>query len=353
MRQTKIICSIGPASSSEEALRKLVDAGMNLARLNFSHGDHDEHLEKVLNIRKIAPQIPLILDTKGPELRTGVLKENEIELIEGKEIILTSKAISGDEDRISINFESLTEVVQRGDIILIEDGKMELMVKEVYETEVLCEIVLGGKLGHKKNICIPNKDIDLPALTNKDIQDIVFAIQNKFDYIAASFIRCKEDVLQIKELLRKHKSPIKVISKIEHKIAVDNIDEIIEVSDGIMVARGDLGVQVDQERVPILQKIMIKKCQERGIPCIVATQMLDSMIQNPRPTRAEVTDVANAVLDGASVVMLSGETAKGKFPVKSVRTMVQIIEYAEDYLKPSKRQEVSFCDCKPRKAVAI
>ncbi len=331
MRQTNIICTIGPASWSEEGLKDLVKGGMNFARFNFSHGDHQGHAERVLRMRKVAPQIPLVLDTKGPELRTGIVEDGEIKLVEGKEITITTEDVIGTAQKISLNFKGLPKTVVAGDLILIEDGKMELVVKEVFETHVVCTIQSGGILENTKNVNIPNKDIDLPALTEKDIKDVKFAIENEFDYIAASFIRCKEDVLQIKAILTEANADIKVISKIEHKTAIDNIDEIIEVSDGIMVARGDLGVQVDQERLPFLQKTIIKKCKEQSKFCIVATQMLDSMIDNPRPTRAEVTDVANAILDGADAVMLSGETAKGKFPYKSVKTMSEIAEYTEKH----------------------
>lgn len=327
MRQTQIICSIGPASSNKEQIKELVQAGMDYARINFSHANHNEHLEKVQTIREVSPNTPLILDTKGPEIRTGTLKNGILELKNGE--LINVRIDEDDNKAISLSYKGFLKSALKGDIILIEDGKIELMVESVENDHAKCKIIVGGFLENKKNVCLPNKDINLPAITEKDITDIKFGIKNNFNYIAASFIRCKDDVLQIKEILKEHNSNIKVISKIEHKMAIDNIDEIIEVSDGIMVARGDLGVQVDFERLPILQKMIISKCNKAKIPCIVATQMLDSMIENPRPTRAEVTDVANAVLDGAQVVMLSGETAKGKYPTKSVETMSRIIKYTE------------------------
>ena len=356
MKQTKIICSIGPASSSEEAIKRLLKAGMNFARLNFSHGDHAEHLAKINTIRKASKYLPLILDTKGPELRTGTLENGEALLVEGKHIILTTDEIIGNGKKVSINYKNLPNIVTKNDVILIEDGKMELQVTKVENNEITCKIIIGGVLENRKNVCIPNKDIDIPALTKKDIDDILFGIDQKIDIIAASFIRCKEDVLQIKNILKKNNSNMRVISKIEHKMAIDNIDEIIEASDGIMIARGDLGVQVDQEKVPFLQKMIIKKCQDKGKFCIVATQMLDSMITNPRPTRAEVTDVANAILDGADAIMLSGETAKGRFPIKTVETMATIADYAESFLLPKKREEVANCFCNkelPKRAVIV
>lgn len=327
--KTTIVCSIGPASWSEEGIKNLAAAGMTIARLNFSHDDHASHLKTVLKLKTVAPQIPLMLDTKGPELRTGVMVNNGIELVEGKDIIVTSEEVVGTSEKIQIKYDKLAETVKVGDCILIEDGKLELRVKEVGK-DVICTIVVGGILGTRKNVNIPNRDIDLPALAQKDIDDIMFAVKNKFDFIAASFVRSADDVKQIKALTSG--SGIKIISKIEHTEALRNIDAIIAASDGIMVARGDLGMQINQEDLPIVQKRIVKKCNKAGKFCIVATQMLDSMISNPRPTRAEITDVANAVLDGANGVMLSGETAKGKYPVKSVSTMRAICNKVERHL---------------------
>ena len=326
MKQTKIVCSIGPSTWTEEGVKELELKGMNIARLNFSHDNQESHLKTVEKIRKVSG-IPLMLDTKGPELRTGIVKNEEIVLEEGNEVIITSEDVLGTPEKIQIRYDKLERDIVVGDVILIADGKMELKVMEVGKN-IVCEVIVGGILENTKNVNIPNKDIDLPALGEKDISDIKFAVKHNFNFIAASFIRSKEDVLQIRQLTKG--TDIKIISKIEHTEALKNIEEIIEVSDGIMVARGDLGMQINQEDLPIVQKRIVRKCNEAGKMCIVATQMLDSMITNPRPTRAEITDVANAVLDGADGVMLSGETAKGKYPFKAVDTMRTICNKTED-----------------------
>ena len=333
MRKTKIICSLGPASWTNQGINSLRKAGMNVARFNFSHGSHKQHLQTIQRVRAIDSTIAIMLDTKGPEVRTGKVKDDEILLKTGKSIIVTTNNIIGNEKKLYINYTKLPETLSKGDSILIEDGLIELQVQKIKNREIHCKIAVGGILGNTKNVNIPNRIIDLPALSKKDIEDINFGIEHKVDFIVASFIRSKKDLLQIKRLLHKHNSPIKIIAKIEHQEAVDKIDEIIEHADGIMVARGDLGVQVPQQEIPIIQKRILRKCRETATPCIVATQMLDSMIRNPRPTRAEVTDVANAILDGADAVMLSGETAKGQFPTKSVETMVSIATSAEKILE--------------------
>ncbi len=321
---TKIICSVGPSTWSEIGIKGLMDSGMDVARLNFSHDNQESHLETVKKIRSVC-EVDLMLDTKGPELRTGMVENGEIML--GEEVIVTSKEVIGTPEKIQIRYNKIASTLKVGDTILIADGKMEFCVKEVLGEELLCTVVVGGVLENTKNVNLPNKDIDLPALAVKDIEDIKFAVEHKFQYIAASFIRTAEDVKQIKELTKN--SGIKIISKIEHTEALRNIDAIIAESDGIMVARGDLGMQINQEDLPLVQKMIVNKCNKAGKFCIVATQMLDSMISNPRPTRAEITDVANAVLDGANGVMLSGETAKGKYPFKAVSTMRAICSKIE------------------------
>lgn len=335
MRRTKIVCTIGPASEDKEILKQLLYAGMNVARLNFSHGDHQEHLRRVKAIKEVSEEtgipVALMLDTKGPEIRTGVLNENVI-LEEGQELILTTEEVVGDKNRISVSYRHLPQDLQPGSTILIDDGLIELDVLDIRETEIITTVKAGGELGSRKSINIPGISLNLPALTDKDIADIKFAIEHDFDYIAASFVRKKEDVLEVKKVLEKHHASIDIIAKIENEQGVNNIDEILEVAEGIMVARGDLGVEIPPERVPAIQKLIIKKCNQAAKPVITATQMLESMIRNPRPTRAEASDVANAIYDGTDATMLSGESAIGTYPVKAVETMALIAEYTENSL---------------------
>jgi pyruvate kinase len=338
MRKTKIVCTIGPASESLENLKRLMEAGMNVARLNFSHGDFEEHGARVRNIRQASEEtgktVAILLDTKGPEIRTGKLKEEPIELIQDKHIILTTEEILGDAERVSITYKDLPRDVHVGSTILIDDGLIGLLVVDVRGTEIECRIVNGGLLKSKKGVNVPGVKIKLPGITEKDANDIVFGIQQDVDFIAASFVRKASDVMEIRELLERYGAPhIQIISKIENQEGVQNLDEILEVSDGLMVARGDLGVEIPPEEVPIVQKQMIKKCNMVGKPVITATMMLDSMQRNPRPTRAEASDVANAVFDGTDAVMLSGETAAGNYPVESVLTMARIAIRAEDALE--------------------
>lgn len=337
MRRTKIVCTIGPASESVEQLCQLIEKGMNVARLNFSHGSHEEHGQRIKNIREAVKltnkQVAIMLDTKGPEIRTGILKAGKITLETGKKITLTTEVIEGDEDRLTVNYAGLPEDVKAGDQILLDDGLVALKVLEVEGTEIYCEILNGGEISNRKGVNVPGVNINLPAITEKDIADIKFGIEQKVDFIAASFIRSAGDVLEIRKILEEYKADIHIISKIENHQGVDNIDEILEVSDGIMVARGDLGVEVPTEEVPLMQKMMIDKCNKVGKPVITATQMLDSMIRNPRPTRAEASDVANAILDGTDAIMLSGETAAGKYPLEAVSTMASIAEKTESALK--------------------
>lgn len=337
MKKTKIICTMGPTSEDRETMKQLVLNGMDVARFNFSHGSHEEHKKRLLQLREVAAEagIPVaaLLDTKGPEIRTGLLKDGKkVTLKEGQEFTLTTEDIVGDETIAHINYSGLNEDVSEGNRILIDDGLIELHVKEVKGQKIVCQVINGGELGERKGVNVPNVPIKLPALTDKDKEDIRFGIESGFDYIAASFVRSADAIREIREILSEAGSSMGIIAKIENQEGLDNLDEIIEASDGIMVARGDLGVEVAPERLPFLQKTMIKKCSEACKIVITATQMLDSMIRNPRPTRAEVTDVANAVYDGTDVVMLSGETANGKYPVEALKMMVHIVEEAESHL---------------------
>jgi pyruvate kinase len=353
MRKTKIVCTIGPASESVENLTKLVNAGMNVMRLNFSHGDFEEHGGRIKNIREVTKNtgknVAILLDTKGPEIRTGKLKVEPIELVQDETIILTTEEILGDKDRISITYDNLPNDVSVGSTILIDDGLIGLTVTDIKGNEIHCHIVNGGTIKSKRGVNVPGVKITLPGITEKDANDIVFGIEQGVDFIAASFVRKASDVLEIRELLEKHNaSHIQIISKIENQEGVDNLDEILEVSDGLMVARGDLGVEIPAEEVPLVQKAMIKKCNRVGKPVITATQMLDSMQRNPRPTRAEASDVANAIFDGTDAIMLSGESAAGKYPEESVKTMARIaeraesaLEYREIFLKQSQAQQTS------------
>ncbi|MGN7358149.1 pyruvate kinase [Paenibacillus sp. SAF-054] len=337
MRKTKIVCTIGPSSESLENTKKLILAGMNVARLNFSHGDFEEHGNRIKNIRQAAKElnktVAILLDTKGPEIRTGKLSVEPIELVQDEYITLTTEEILGDKDRISITYQDLPSDVEVGSTILIDDGLIGLTVVGVEGTEIKCRIVNGGTIKSKKGVNVPGVAISLPGITEKDANDIVFGIEQDIDFIAASFVRKASDVQEIRELLEKHNAGhIQIISKIENQQGVDNLDEILEASDGLMVARGDLGVEIPAEEVPLVQKRMIEKCNVAGKPVITATQMLDSMQRNPRPTRAEASDVANAIFDGTDAIMLSGETAAGKYPVESVLTMSRIAEKAESAL---------------------
>ncbi|MCC3381591.1 pyruvate kinase [Paenibacillus farraposensis] len=337
MRKTKIVCTIGPSSESLENVKKLILAGMNVARLNFSHGDFEEHGNRIKNIRQACKElnknVAILLDTKGPEIRTGKLEVEPIELVQDEFITLTTEEILGTKDRISITYMDLPSDVEPGSTILIDDGLIGLTVIEVSGTEIKCRIVNGGTIKSKKGVNVPGVAISLPGITEKDANDIIFGIEQDVDFIAASFVRKASDVLEIRELLAEHNAGhIQIISKIENQQGVDNLDEILEVSDGLMVARGDLGVEIPAEEVPLAQKLMINKCNVAGKPVITATQMLDSMQRNPRPTRAEASDVANAIFDGTDAIMLSGETAAGKYPVESVLTMSRIAEKAESSL---------------------
>ena len=336
MRRTKIVCTMGPNENDYELLLKLAKT-MDVARFNFSHGNHEEHLSRLEMLRKarkeVGRPIAALLDTKGPEIRTGVLEGgNKITLQEGDEITLTTEEVVGTKQKIYINYEHLHEDVKPGNVILIDDGLIGLEVLSVNGQEIHCKVTNGGELGERKGVNVPNVPIQLPSITEKDIEDIRFGISEEFDFIAASFVRSADAIRQIRALLDEAGSQMKIIAKIESQEGLDNLDSIIDEADGIMVARGDLGVEVEARRLPHLQKEIIEKCNFHGKLVITATQMLDSMIRNPRPTRAEVTDVANAVENGTDAVMLSGETANGKYPVEAAETMASIVEYSEQFL---------------------
>lgn len=336
MRKTKIVCTLGPASSDKNTLRQLVKAGIDVARLNFSHGNYDENKERIKYIKELEDElnqsIGIMLDTKGPEIRTGELKEEEIELITGEEIILTTRKFKGDRSRISVTYQDICQDLSVGSIILLDDGLIELEVVAIEDNEMRCKIINGGKLGSRKGVNIPGEKVNLPGLTQKDREDIKFGIQQGVHFIAASFVRRAADVIEIRKLLEEEKergNGIKIIAKIENQQGVNNIEEIIEVADGIMIARGDLGVEIPPEKVPAIQKMIINRCNKAAKPVITATQMLESMIRNPRPTRAEASDVANAIFDGTDATMLSGESAIGSYPVKAVETMARIAKEVE------------------------
>ena len=329
MKKTKIVCTIGPASESEEVLTQLIKKGMNVARINFSHGVHDEHKKKFNLIKKVREKlnlpIAIMLDTKGPEVRIKQFENGGIYLEKGDEFTLTTEDILGNEKKVAITYNKLTEELKIGDFILADDGLIKFSVKEINGADILCDVLNGGELKNNKSLNFPDTKINLPAITEKDVKDLIFGIEEGIDYIAASFIRKTEDVLAIRKVLEENNGEnIRIISKIENREGVNNIDAILDMSDGIMVARGDLGVEISAEEVPLVQKEIIKKCNRLGKPVITATQMLDSMIRNPRPTRAEVTDVANAIFDGTDAIMLSGETAAGKYPIEAVETMARI-----------------------------
>ena len=336
MKKTKIVCTMGPNANDENLMRNLVKNGMNIARFNFSHGDYEEHKFRMDMLKKIREEeklpVAILLDTKGPEIRTGVLKDGKkVILQEGAEFTLTSEDIVGDEHKVSITYNGLTEDVMPGRKILIDDGLIELEVVRITENDIICKVINGGELGEKKGINVPNVPVRLPAI--KDREDIKFGVSQGIDFIAASFVRNAECIIEIRSWLRECNAPyIPIIAKIENAEGIRNIDEIIRCADGVMVARGDMGVEIPAQEVPYIQKEIIKKCNDNFKPVITATQMLDSMIRNPRPTRAEVTDVANAVYDGTDAVMLSGETAQGKYPVEALKMMVQIVENTESHL---------------------
>lgn len=348
LRKTKIVCTLGPSTEKDGVLRELMLNGMNVCRFNFSHGDHDEQMGRLVEVRRLREELGLpiatLLDTKGPEIRLREFKDGKVNLEAGQTFTLTTEDIQGDAERVSISYKELVNDVKVGSTILIDDGLIELKVKKLTKTDIICDVINGGKVSNKKGVNVPNVDLSMPFISPKDHSDIVFAVEQDYDFIAASFVRCADDVMQIRKILEENgNDSIKIIAKIENMQGVRNIDEIIRVADGIMVARGDMGVEIPLEDVPVIQKEIIKKTYSQGKPVITATQMLDSMIKNPRPTRAEATDVANAIYDGTSAIMLSGETAAGDYPVEAVKTMDKIARRTEadiNYRQRLKQREV-------------
>jgi pyruvate kinase len=361
-RRTKIVCTIGPNTSSASMIKRLLQAGMDVARINFSHGTRKEHTSYIKTLRQAAKQagVPLAImqDLPGPKNRTGKLKKGSIELKENADIILTTKEILGDEHRVSIDLPYLPSIVKPGDTIFLDDGAIELKVSAINKTEVSCQVVTGGKLGEDNGINIPGINWDTPVTNEEDRDHLLFGLKHDVDFIALSFVREADDVIKVKNFLRKRKKTTALIAKIERSEALNNLDEILEAADGAMVARGDLGIEIPIQRVPIVQKEIIRKCNHLGKPVIVATQILESMVNAPRPTRAEVTDVANAIFDGADALMLSEETAIGSYPVEAVEMMSQIALEAEaalpyeeiminkgKYLQPQTDDAISYAAC--------
>lgn len=341
MRKTKIVCTLGPSTDKESVLKQMMIEGMNVARCNFSHGTYEEHKKRMNMVKKLRKEVgkpvAILLDTKGPEVRVKDFKEGKVMLEAGQLFTLTVDEVEGTKDKVSVTYNRLYEDLEVGMRVLIDDGLIEMKVEKVDKNDIVCRVINGGVVSNHKGVNVPDVDLSMPYISDKDREDILFGISQDVDFIAASFVQKKEDILQLRKLLEKNGGEdIKIISKIENAQGVANIDDIIEVSDGIMVARGDMGVEIPYEEVPVIQKKIIKKVYRAGKQVITATQMLESMIKNPRPTRAETTDIANAVYDGTSAIMLSGETAAGAYPVEAVRTMVKIAERTErdvDYRK--------------------
>ncbi len=346
MRKTKIICTLGPSTDNDNVLRELILSGMDVARFNFSHADHEEHLGRLRKIEQFREELGVpvatLLDTKGPEIRICNFKGNKKQLKEGQTFTLTTREVEGDETQVSISYPNLIYDIEVGSTILIDDGLIEMIVDEVTTTDIICTVKNSGLISNKKGVNVPGVHLTMPFISDKDREDIIFAISHNFDFIAASFVRTAEDVKEIRKMLVKHNSKTKIIAKIENLQGVEHIDEIIKAADGIMIARGDMGVEIPYEEVPVIQKMIIKKVYNSSKQVITATQMLDSMIKNPRPTRAETTDVANAIYDGTSAIMLSGETAAGSYPVDALKTMVKIAIRTEadiDYKKRFRLQD--------------
>lgn len=333
MRKTKIICTIGPASEQEDKLKELMLAGMNVARFNFSHGTHKEQLIKYNRVLKVRKELGLpvatLLDTKGPEIRLKDFESGKVELKAGQTFVLTTDEVMGTSERASITYKNLKDDIKEGMTILIDDGLIEMVVDKIEGTDISCSVINGGYVSNHKGVNVPGAILSMPYISQLDREDIIFGAEHGFDFLAASFARTKEDILQVRQIIEERGSKMKIIAKIENMQGISNLEEILEVSDGIMVARGDMGVEVPMEEVPILQKKMIKMAVAKGKHVITATQMLESMIKNPRPTRAEVTDIANAIYDGTTAIMLSGESAAGLYPIEAVRTMARIAERAE------------------------
>ena len=342
MRKTKIVCTLGPATDNEETLIAMCQAGMNVARFNFSHGTHEDHrrrMELIKGVRKkLSLPIALLLDTKGPEYRIKTFREGEVFLTEGQSFIFTTQNVEGDETRVSVNYSGLPGELEAGDVILLNNGLLSFTVTEVQGDEIVTRVTEGGRLSDRKSMSFPGKVMKQIYLSERDKEDLLFGIENGVDYVACSFVSCKQDVLDVKEFLKANGGgDIDLIAKIENRSGVDNIEEICSVCDGIMIARGDMGVEIPFEELPAIQKKLITKCRLLGKRVITATEMLETMVYNPRPTRAEISDVANAVYDGTSALMLSGETAAGQHPVLAVKTMARIAEYTEQKIHYAKR----------------
>ena len=348
MKKTKIICSIGPASCNYDVMKQMVLSGMNVARINFSHATLEERKEVEETVAKVnknlGTNVAILYDTKGPDFRTGVMAEGGIKLEEGKTIKIVKKDVLGTEESFTVNYKNVLKEIHIGDKILLEDGLMKLEVIDKEGEDLVCKILVGGLLKSKKGINVPGVALNIEFLSKEDVDDIIYACEKEGDFLALSFVNSKENILAVREILKEHNSSMKIISKIESGFALKNLDEIIEYSDGIMVARGDLGVEIPCEEIPIVQKEIIKKCREQGKACIVATEMLASMYTSARPTRAEVTDIANAVLDGCDAVMLSGETTVGKYPVDAVKYMARICENTEDHIDYDLDRREANCD---------
>lgn len=345
MRKTKIVCTIGPACESEEGLRQLMLAGMDVARFNFSHGTHQEQKEKLQRVLKVRDELGLsvatLLDTKGPEIRLRDFEGGRVELLTGSRFILTTEEMLGTAEKAAISYKNLKNDISVGTTILIDDGLIELKVEEISGEDIICSVINGGFVSNHKGVNVPGAVLSMPYISQADMEDILFGIEMGYEFIAASFARSREDILELRKILNDHGSDMKVIAKIENMQGIKNLEEILEVSDGVMVARGDMGVEIPLEEVPVLQKKMIKMANAQGKHVITATQMLESMIRNPRPTRAEATDIANAIYDGTTAIMLSGESAAGKYPVEAVKTMAKIAECAEkdiDYRSRMRRE---------------
>ncbi|MFZ2523388.1 MAG: pyruvate kinase [Minisyncoccia bacterium] len=345
MKKTKIVATIGPATESKEMLEKMLKAGMNVMRLNFSHGDFAEHQNRVNNLRdvmkKTGMRAAILQDLGGPKIRIGNFKTDSVILKDGQTFTITTDDIIGDETIVSVNYPLLSKEVKKGHIIYLHDGRKKLEVKEVRGSNIICRVIVGGEMRGKRGLNLPDSDLSIKALTEKDLKDLEFGIKNKVDFFALSFVRHPSDILELRNILNKKKSNAGIIAKIETPQAIDNIDQIIKLSDGVMVARGDLAIEVPFEKVPFLQKMMIRKCNEVGKPIITATHMLESMINSPRPTRAEVSDVANAILDGTDAVMLSEETTKGDYPIEATLVMRNIAIEIEKDLKEKETVRIS------------
>ena len=359
MRKTKIICTLGPAVDSDERITQIINAGMDCARLNFSHGTHEEQEVRLNRVRRIAGElnrhIPILLDTKGPEIRLKDFENGSVVVEKGSLFTFdTDKETPGTKERIGLTYDKLAKNVEVGTKILVDDGKIELKVTAIKGSKVICKVITGGKLSNHKSINIPNVEIPMPYLNDVDKSDLLFGIEHNVEYIAASFVRCADDLKKLRKFLKDNGGQdIKVISKIENGQGINNFDEILELSDGIMVARGDMGVEINFEKIPAIQKMMIEKCNREGKIVVTATQMLESMTENPRPTRAEVSDVANAIYDGTTVIMLSGESAAGRHPVEAVRSMVNIAVNAENTINYYEKYVDSSADMEPNLKNAI